>query len=478
VSVSFTHLEPPSETTYLRERVARLRASLEWAGDAISPRLREAARKATDRVDERLKLGVDSTIVALAGGTGSGKSSLFNAITRMDFALVGVSRPTTAQPSAATWGSRADPLLDWLGVAPERRLLCETALDEDEESAFRGMVLMDLPDHDSVDRSHRDIVDRLVPMVDLLVWVVDPQKYADNALHSRYLEEVASSGAPSAVVLNQIDRLNRADTDAVMFDIRRLLAEKGIENAPVLLTSVATGAGIDTLRNVLANAVKKRSVAAESVRSLLVATGRDLAKALSKGAEPTLPSVDAFASDLARAAGVDAMAEAADAAASGKGVVPDLAKITPAAVDSLRREWIDGAAAGLPTPWRKVLDAAIAKPRTIADSVGAALATVDWPEVAQPKGIFRRKAKGPAVGSRILALGREAVRAAIRLDVVEPTETIHQAYRALDELTNLATGDTEVGDTATGDTAPGDTASGDTASGDTAPGDAATPSEP
>ncbi len=446
MSVSFTHLEPPSETTYLRERVIRLRASLEWAEDAISPRLREAAKVAVDRVDERLKLGVDSTIVALAGGTGSGKSSLFNALVRTDFTLVGVSRPTTAQPSAATWGGRADPLLDWLGVAPERRLLCTTALDAEEEAAFRGMVLLDLPDHDSVDRSHREIVDRLVPMVDLLVWVVDPQKYADNALHSRYLVDVAASGAPSAVVLNQIDRLTRGDTDAVMFDIRRLLAEKGIETAPVLLTSVTTGAGIDTLRNVLASVVKKRSVAAESVRSLLVATGRDLAKALSKGAEPALPSVEVLAADLAREAGVDAMAEAADAAMAGKGVPPELAKLTAAAVDPLRRAWIAEASAGLPLPWRKVLDSAIAKPRAIAESVGAALSTVDWPEVARPKGVLRRKAKGPAVGAQILALGREAVRAAVRPDVVEPTEMIHQAYRALDELTDLAIGDGPAGE--------------------------------
>ena len=46
---------------------------------------------------------------------------------------------------------------------------------------------MDLPDHDSTEVSHHLEVDRLVELADLLVWVLDPQKYADAALHDRYL---------------------------------------------------------------------------------------------------------------------------------------------------------------------------------------------------------------------------------------------------------------------------------------------------
>ncbi|MBN2177670.1 MAG: 50S ribosome-binding GTPase [Demequinaceae bacterium] len=440
MSVSFTHLDPPSETTFLLERVARLRASLEWAGDAISPRLRVKVSKAVARIDERLRLGVDSTIVALAGGTGSGKSSLFNAISRTDFAIVGVSRPTTAHVSAVTWDGRADALLDWLGVDPERRFSSGDALDANEAAALKGLILLDLPDHDSVDAAHKQIVDRVVPMADLVAWVVDPQKYADNALHSQYLADIAAVGAPSAVILNQIDRLSRGDADAVMFDIRRLLAEKGIENAPVLLTSVVTGAGIDSLRSVLASVVKKRSVAAEAVRSDLVATGRDLAKALAKGAEPAIPSVDALVDDLLRAAGIPVFAEAVDAVALGKGSSAIRGRLTAAAVEAIRTGWIEAATDGLPRPWRKVLNGAIPRSRVLAETVSAALDAVEWPEVAPPKSRFR-KPKASDLGERCLALGRVAVGAAITPDVVEPTEMMHQAYRAMDELTDLAIGE-------------------------------------
>lgn len=456
MSVSFAHLDPPSETTFLLERVERLRSSLEWAGDAVSPGLRKKVSTAIERIDERLRLGVDSTIIALAGGTGSGKSSLFNALTQTDFAIVGVSRPTTAQVSSATWGGAPDTLLDWLGVEPDRRLSCSGGLDPDEEEAFRALVLLDLPDHDSVDAAHKTIVDRVVPMADLVAWVVDPQKYADNALHSQYLTEIAAAGAPSAVVLNQIDRLTRADADAVMFDIRRLLAEKGIENAPVLLTSVTTGAGVDSLKSVLANVVKRRSVAAEAVRSDLVATGRDLAKALSKGTEPELPSVAHMVEDLARTAGVDAFASAAEAVTMGKVSTAKRGRLTAAAVEPIRAGWLDRATEGLPRAWRKVLSASIPRARVLAESIAYALDAVEWPEPTPPKSRFRRP-KSTDIGERCLTLGRTAIRTVVEHDVVEPTETMHQAYRAMDELTDLAADEGSADDEATGNDSVGDT---------------------
>lgn len=438
MSVSFTRLDPPSETTFLRERVARLTSALDWAGDALSPAVTDSIRTTVRRCEERLSLGVDTTIVALAGGTGSGKSSLFNAIARMDFALAGVSRPTTARVSAATWGGHGDALLNWLGVDLDRRLACETALDSAAESQFRGMILLDLPDHDSVQAENRAIVDRIVPMADLLIWVVDPQKYADHALHSRYLSAVGVSGAPSVVVLNHSDRLARKDADAILFDIRRLLAQKGIESVPVLMTSAATGAGVDSLRSVLANVARRRSVAAEAVRAELVAAGRLLAGALAKDSDPALPEPAELANELAKAAGVDVRARAAGEVAAGRpAAYPGLALLTAAAVSPLREAWIDAATDGLPRTWRLVLSKAIAKPAAIAELVNDALGGVRWPDVAPAKRRFGRTAPAPSRESAILELGRGAVLSAIVEDVVEPTQMVHQAYRALDELTQL-----------------------------------------
>ena len=150
-----------------------------------------AAHTLVERAGTRLALSRDHTVVALAGSTGSGKSSLFNALARLKLSPVGVRRPTTGVAHACVWGplEPANRLLDWVGVLPRQRFIRESALDGDDEAALRGLVLLDLPDFDSVERSHRLEVDRLLGLVDQIVWVVDPQKYGDRILHQAYLSQ-------------------------------------------------------------------------------------------------------------------------------------------------------------------------------------------------------------------------------------------------------------------------------------------------
>ncbi|MDI5943929.1 50S ribosome-binding GTPase, partial [Micromonospora sp. DH15] len=125
------------------------------------------AHTLVERAGTRLALSRDHTVVALAGATGSGKSSLFNALARFELSPVGVRRPTTGVAHACVWGplDGATRLLDWTGVLPRHRFVRESALDGDDESALHGLVLLDLPDFDSVQRSHRLEVDRLLGLV-------------------------------------------------------------------------------------------------------------------------------------------------------------------------------------------------------------------------------------------------------------------------------------------------------------------------
>ena len=148
--------------------------------------------------------------MALAGGTGSGKSSLFNRLASADFSTVGVTRPITRDAHACVWGvAGAGPLLEWLGVPRRYRYARSSALDRGEE-ALAGLVLLDLPDHDSVVTGASGQVDRLVGLADLMVWVLDPQKYADAAVHRRFLVPLAGHAEVVAVVLNQCDLLTEA----------------------------------------------------------------------------------------------------------------------------------------------------------------------------------------------------------------------------------------------------------------------------
>ena len=169
--------------------------------EGFDPRLLADAEALLARAGERLRLSAHHTIVVLAGGTGSGKSSLFNQLAGAPFSPVGVLRPVTREPHACVWGMEgAGPLLDWLGIQSRHRYARSSALEEGER-ALTGLLLVDLPDHDSVVTGGSAEVTRLVTQADLMVWVLDPQKYADAAVHSRYLVPMAGHSSVFAAAL-------------------------------------------------------------------------------------------------------------------------------------------------------------------------------------------------------------------------------------------------------------------------------------
>ena len=237
----------------LADRTTALDTAVQAAEGRIAPALLDEARAVVTRARERGGLSAEHTVVALAGATGSGKSSVLNTVAGVAIAQPGVRRPTTSHPMAAVWGEGADPLLDWLGVGRRHQ--------EEASTGSTGLVLLDLPDHDSVVTEHRVRAERLVQRADLLVWVVDPQKYADAALHEGFLRPLAGHAEVVVVALNQADRLTPDETAALLADLTRLVAEDGLAGARVLAVSAKTGQGMDELRGLLAKAAEKREAA-------------------------------------------------------------------------------------------------------------------------------------------------------------------------------------------------------------------------
>src|SRR5580704_1447286 len=233
--------------------------------DGFSEDLLSEAGDLLDRADQRLLLSSSHTVVSLAGGTGSGKSSLFNQLAGADFSTVGVTRPVTRTAHACVWGvAGSGPLMEWLGVPRRYRYARSSALGRGEQS-LAGLVLLDLPDHDSVLGHATDLVDKLVGLSDLMIWVLDPQKYADAAVHRRFLVPLAGHSEVVAVVLNQADLLTAGQIDDCIHDLRRLLDSEGLEDVQVLVTSAKTGDGIEELRKLLVNAVSARKAAAARI---------------------------------------------------------------------------------------------------------------------------------------------------------------------------------------------------------------------
>ncbi len=285
----------------LAAAAAALEAATAAGGEELPAPLRERAGDVAAKVEQRTALVGGRTVVALAGATGSGKSSLFNALVGADVAAVGVRRPTTSTPTAAVWGGQpAGELLDWLAVGTRHHV------DDTVDGAIGtldGLVLLDLPDLDSRELSHRAEALRVLELVDLFVWVTDPQKYADARLHDDHVRALAEHGAVTMVVLNQVDRLRPAEVDVCRTDLVRLMERDGIPRATVLATSALTGSGVDELRQRLANTVAARTAA----RSRLAADVRSVAVALGEHVADREPVV----ADERRAELVDALARAA-----------------------------------------------------------------------------------------------------------------------------------------------------------------------
>jgi GTP-binding protein EngB required for normal cell division len=277
--------------------------------DGFSPGLVADAEELLARSGERLRLSAEHTIVVLAGGTGSGKSSLFNRLAGASFSPVGAVRPVTREPHACVWGmTGAGPLLDWLKVPPRHRFARSSALDEGERS-LAGLLLIDLPDHDSVLAGQAGEVNRLLGLADLMVWVLDPQKYADASVHSRYLVPMAGHAAVMAVVLNQSDVLGPGQVADCESDLRRLLDAEGLHDARVVVASATSGAGVSELRKVLLETVLARQASLHRIEADLTAIAARFAEYAGPDGEPppaTVPeaSVATLAEAFARAAGV------------------------------------------------------------------------------------------------------------------------------------------------------------------------------
>lgn len=251
------NLAPVSD---LDSRLAHLRAAVDLLKPRAASTTLDEAEALLARASSRLRLSADHTVVALAGATGSGKSSTFNALTELDIAAVGVRRPTTSWAMACLWGSDgAADLLEWLGIPQRHQVIRDSLLDRGDKDPLQGMVLLDLPDHDSTEVAHRLEVDRLVHLADVIVWVMDPQKYADAAIHDALLRPNVQHADVMVAIVNHIDEVPEEGRNQLYRDARRLLDNDGLLSVPLIATSARVGTGLDDLRTELAARISDKA---------------------------------------------------------------------------------------------------------------------------------------------------------------------------------------------------------------------------
>jgi len=246
------------------------------------------ARTIARDVAERLGFPAETYVLALVGGTGVGKSSLLNALAGSSVSDASVRRPTTAQPLA--WVPRSSRpllagLLDWLGVPKDH-------VRDHRGDALGDVAILDLPDLDSVEGAHRERVEAILPRVDAVVWVTDPEKYHDAILHDEFLADWLPRLERQVVVLNKTDRLSADDAERIRRDLARDLTRMAgragrAKPVQVLLTSTRAkdGPGVEPLLDWLSAAVEAKRV----VRAHLLTAIAAAVTALARGAgiDPT-----------------------------------------------------------------------------------------------------------------------------------------------------------------------------------------------
>jgi 50S ribosome-binding GTPase len=248
-------------------------------------------------------------VVALIGGTGVGKSSLLNALADGVVSTASARRPTTSEPIA--WVPREEraalqPLLEWLDVRETR---------EHDADGLASVAILDLPDMDSVATEHRERVESLLPLVDAVAWVTDPEKYADAVLHDDFLRTWLPRLGRQVVLVNKSDRLDAVDGRRLRRDLEADLASGAIggSEVAVLPASAIAPGGATGLRAWLSAGSESKQIIRGRIAASLAATARDLGWAAGDGRGTVgRPFLDEAARDTALRAATEAVLRMVD----------------------------------------------------------------------------------------------------------------------------------------------------------------------
>ena len=212
-SGDLAHLELLAEIDALARRLQ------DWSRLAPPWRPAETCQAIIGRLEGRLRslrIRLESPlIVATLGGTGTGKSSLINALAGAEVVRSGRGRPTTTRPA----------LLCRPGLTPEILGMSAGEIDlvPQDLPALANLVLVDCPDPDTTDAPGPLPADttlarlrRILPQCDVLIVTTTQQKYRS----ARVAEELAAAAPGARLVFVQ----THADQDAdVRDDWRRTL---------------------------------------------------------------------------------------------------------------------------------------------------------------------------------------------------------------------------------------------------------------
>ena len=167
--------------------------------------------------------------VGILGGTGVGKSMLINALAGKTISGFSDRRPFTDRAVVYRHKQRER------GLQKVAKFIREPDAVHEIE-AVKNLVLLDMPDFDSIEEENRDAVLSILPELDAIVWVVSPEKYADAAFYE-LVRSTHRHQDSFTFVFNKADQLiekGRPDEHAKLKEVLgdltfRLKHEAGVE---------------------------------------------------------------------------------------------------------------------------------------------------------------------------------------------------------------------------------------------------------
>jgi 50S ribosome-binding GTPase len=164
-------------------------------------------------------------IVAFMGGTGVGKSSLLNRLAGKAIAKAGIERPTSRE---VTLFHHKDIAINHL---PEKLPIEKIRIAQHEDETKKNIVWIDMPDFDSTEQSNKALVFEWLPHIDVLIYVVSPERYRDEKAWRLLMSE--GNRHAWLFVLNQWDRGQQAQYE----DFKQQLGKAGFVE-PIIFKTV------------------------------------------------------------------------------------------------------------------------------------------------------------------------------------------------------------------------------------------------
>ncbi len=163
-------------------------------------------------------------VVGFFGGTGVGKSTLLNRLAGEQIARTSVERPTSRD--ITLYLHQSVNIAQLPKEFPMQRMLTSTH----QNNEYRSVMWIDMPDFDSVEASHRELVDHWLPHIDIVVYVVSPERYRDDHGWRLLLEH----GHKHAwlFVMNHWDRGDEQQRS----DFKNLLGQAGLSDPLIYCT--------------------------------------------------------------------------------------------------------------------------------------------------------------------------------------------------------------------------------------------------